>query len=184
MRGRSSIGVFAAVLVAASLCVPTSAMAAVDVFLAITGIEGESNDARHAGEMEISSWSWGASTGTARTKKGVLPAACIQDLNLTKSIDSASPDLILNSVTGEVAPEAILTMRKAGDKPLEFLILKMTNVTVVSYQISGSSEIPFENFVLRFGSLKGEYRRQKADGTAEPPIFFEVGGGRCPVASE
>ena len=83
-----------------------------------------------------------------------------------------------------MAPEAVLTMRKAGEKPLEFLTLKMTNVTVVSYQISGSSETPIENFVLRFASLKDEYRRQKPDGTSEAPIFFDVGGGRCPVASE
>lgn len=180
MRRRSSIGVFAAVLVAASLCMPSSAMAAVDAFLAMTGVKGESTAVGHEGEMDILSWSWGASTGTARTRRGVLPAACIQDLNLMKVIDSASPELILNSVTGEVAPEAILTMRKAGEKPLEFLTLKMTNVTVVSYQISGSSEIPVENFVLHFATLKGEYRRQKPDGTADAPIFFEVGGGRCP----
>ena len=167
-------------MVAVLLCVPTSAMAAVDVFLKITDIQGESIATGHQGEMDILSWSWGASTGTARTRRGVLPAACIQDLNLMKVIDSASPELILNSVTGDVAPEAVLTMRKAGDKPLEFLTLKMTNVTVVSYQISGSSEVPVENFVLHFASLKGEYRRQKPDGSSDAPIFFEVGGGRCP----
>jgi len=102
MRRRSSIGVSAAVLVAALLCVPTSAMAAVDVFLAKTVVKGESTAVGHLGDMDILSWSWGASTGTARTKKGVLPAGCIQDLNLAKVIDTASPELIMNSVRGEV----------------------------------------------------------------------------------
>jgi type VI secretion system secreted protein Hcp len=180
MRRRSAIGLFLAVMVAAPLCTPSSAMAAVDTFLKIGDIKGEVVDIGHKDEIEILSWSWGASTGTARTKKGLLPAACIQDLALMKSIDSSTPPLILNSVTGEVAPEAVLTMRKAGESPLEFLILRMTNVTVASYQISASSELPTESFVLHFESIKGEYRRQKEDGSAEAPIFFEVGGGRCP----
>jgi len=180
MRRRSSSGLFMAIMVAAPLCTPSSAMAAVDIFLKIGDIKGESTDIAHKDEMEILSWSWGASTGTARTKRGVLPPACIQDLALMKFIDSASPQLILNSVTGEVAPEAVLTMRKAGESPLEFLILRMSNVAVVSYQISGSSEVPVESLVLHFETMRGEYRRQKADGSADTPIFFDVGGGRCP----
>jgi type VI secretion system secreted protein Hcp len=155
-------------------------MAAVDTFLKIGDIKGESTDIGHKDEIEILSWSWGASTGTARTRRGLLPAACIQDLSLMKLIDSATPPVILNSVTGVVTPEAVLTMRKAGESPLEFLILRMSNVRVVSYQISASSEVPVESLVLHFESMRGEYRRQKADGSAEAPIFFDVGGGRCP----
>jgi type VI secretion system secreted protein Hcp len=175
---RRSIGLFVVIMVAL-LFTPSSAMAAVDVFLKITGIKGESNDSAHKDEINVLAWSWGESTGTAKTKHGVLPAACIQDLSVMKIIDSASPQLILNSVTGVVAPEAVLTMRKAGPTPVEPLILKMTNVTVVSYQISGSSELPTESIVLRFESMRGEYRRQKPDGSPDTPIFFDISGGVC-----
>ena len=34
-------------------------MATVDFFLKIEGIEGESEDRAHKGEIEILSWSWG-----------------------------------------------------------------------------------------------------------------------------
>jgi len=37
-----------------------------------------------------------------------------------------------------------------------------------------------ESLVLHFETMRGEYRRQKADGSADTPIFFDVGGGRCP----
>ena len=182
MKRRVSSALLAAIVVAASLVTPSSAVAAVDMFLKVTDIKGESTDIRHKDEIDVLAWSWGTSTGTARTRRGVLPAACIQDLSLTKFVDSASPQLILNGVTGAVAADAVLTMRKAGDKaPLEFLVLKMSNVSVVSYQTGGSGgeDRLTENVALRFESLKGEYRRQKPDGTLDAPILFEVGGGSC-----
>jgi type VI secretion system secreted protein Hcp len=72
-------------------------------------------------------------------------------------------------------------MRKAGETPLEFLVLKMTNVSVVAYQTGGSGgeDRLTESVSLRFESLRGEYRRQKADGSADTPIVFDVGGGVC-----
>jgi type VI secretion system secreted protein Hcp len=178
MKRRSSIGLCVAIMIA-TLFMPSSAMAADDIFLKISGIQGEVLDSVHKGELEILSWSWGESTGTAKTKRGVLPAACIQDVSLVKRIDAASPQLILNSVAGVVAPEAVLTMRRSGKGQQEFLVLKMTNVTVVSYQISSSGESPIETFVLRFESMRGEYFRQKADGTLDTPIIFDVSGGVC-----
>jgi len=113
--------------------------------------------------------------------KSALPAVCVQDLSFTKVIDVASPQLILNSVTGVVAPEAILTIRKSGRDQQEYLILRMSNVTVVSYStgIGGLDERLSENVALHFESMRGEYRRQKADGTLDTPVFFDVSGGSC-----
>jgi len=181
MKRRVSSGLLAAIVVTAGLIAPSSAMAAVDMFLKITDIKGESTDKAHPNEIDVLSWSWGTSTGTARTAKGVLPAACIQDLHVTKYVDAASPQLILNGVTGAVATEAVLTMRKAGETPLEFLKLTMSNVSVVAYQTGGSGgeDRLTESVSLRFESLRGEYRRQKADGTPDAPIVFDVGGGVC-----
>lgn len=168
-------------LFAATLFTPTSAMAAVDMFLKMTNVEGESKDAVHGGEMDVLAWSWGTSTGSARTGRGVVPAACIQDLSLTKWVDAASPQLIMNGVTGTVAAEAVLTMRKAGERPIEYLVLTMTNVTVSSYSTGGSGgeDRLTENVTLHFDSMRGEYRRQKPDGTPDAPIVFTIGGGAC-----
>lgn len=181
MQRLRSSGLLVSMTVAASLFTAQSAMAAVDMFLKISDIKGESVDATHRDEIQVLAWSWGESTGTARTRRGVLPAACIQDLSLTKYVDSASPQLILNSVTGAVAPEAVLTMRKDGPSQIEFLVLTMTNVTVVSYSTGGSGgeDRLTESLALRFQSMKGEYRRQKPDGSADAPVVFEVGGGVC-----
>lgn len=173
------------VLTAASallLLTPAAASAQVDMFLRMANITGESVDGANPGAMDVLAWSWGTSTGTARTGKGAVPAACIQDLALTKWIDSASPQLIMNGVTGTVAADATLSMRRAGEgRGTDFLVLKMTGVTVTSYQTGGSGgeNRLTENVTLRFESLRGEYRRQNAEGGYEAPVVFTIGGAVC-----
>jgi type VI secretion system secreted protein Hcp len=173
-RAFLTTGVFATGLLAAS-----SAMAATDMFLKMDGISGESQDDKHKGEMDVLAWSWGQSTGEARTRRGKEPAVCIQDLSLTKYIDSASPELIMNSMLGEVSPTAVLVVRKAGDRPQEYLTLTMRNVSVSAYQTGGSGgeDRLTENVVLHFESMQGQYRRQKPDGSLDTPITFEIAAG-------
>ena len=155
--------------------------AATDMFLKLGNIKGESLDKVHKDEIDVLAWSWGMSTGTGKTKRGVLPPACIQDLSFTKYIDRASPDIILNGVSGAVIPTARLTMRKSGAGPLEFLRFDMTNVTVVGYATGGSGgeDRLTENVTLHFDMLNGVYRQQNPDGSAGPEIPFSV-AGNCP----
>lgn len=171
----------ASTVVACGLFAAGSAAAAVDMFLKLGGIKGESVARGHEGDIEVLAWSWGTSTGTARTTKGLLPAACVQDLSVTKFIDAATPQIIINGVTGAVVPEAVLAVRKAGDRPTDFLVLRMYQVRVVSYTTGGSGgeDRLTENVTIRFDSLRGEYRRQSADGSYLPPVTFDVTGGVC-----
>jgi type VI secretion system secreted protein Hcp len=168
--------------VAAGVLTASTAMAAVDMFLKFGDIEGESQDKVHKGEIDVLAWSWGASKGTAQTKKGLLPPACIQDLSFTKYIDSATPELILNGVSGAVVPTARLTVRKAGETPIEFLRLEMTNVSVASYSTGGSGgeDRLTENVVLHFDAMTGVYKRQNPNGTPGPEETFSISGGGCP----
>ena len=175
LRAFFTTGVFATTLLASS-----PAMAAVDMFLKIDGVTGgESLDEKHKGEIDVLAWSWGQSTGTARTARGTTPAVCIQDLSVTKYIDSASPELIMNSMVGEVARTATLVVRKAGARPLDFLTLTMNNVTVVAYYTGGSGgeDRLTENVVLHFESMQGRYQKQNLDGTAGEVLTFDIPAG-------
>ena len=175
LRAFFTTGVFATSLLASS-----TAMAAVDMFLRIDNVTGESTDAKHKGEIDVLAWSWGQSAGAARTSR-TLPAVCIQDLSLTKYIDSASPELIMNSLVGEVAPQAVLKLvRRAGDSSTTFLTLTMRNVTVAAYSTGGSGgeDRLTENVVLHFESMQGSYQKQNADGSASgTPIPFDIPAG-------
>ena len=183
MRRTGLKGLVAAGVVATGVMASGSPALASDMFLKIGNIQGESQDAKHKGEIDVLSWSWGQSTGAARTRRGPVPTACAQDLSFVKEIDSASPALIMLGVTGDVVPDAKLTVRSSGENAAEYLILQMTNVSVPSFQTGGSagqdSKLT-EQVVLHFESMKGEYRRQNPDGSfAGPPIYFEVSGA-CP----
>jgi type VI secretion system secreted protein Hcp len=180
MKRRHIKGLITTGVMATSLLAPNVAAAANDMFLKIDGIQGESADAKHKGEIDVLSWSWGESAGTAKTKRGPLPAACIQDLSLTKLVDSATPALIVNTMTGQVAQTAVLVVRKAGKEPLEFLTFTMKNVRITSYQTGGTSQgdsALTENVVLNFEALEGQYVRQKPDGSADTPIPFQIFAG-------
>lgn len=171
----------ASTVIAVGLLASSNAMAAVSMFLKISGVRGESVDRTHAGEMDVLAWSWGTSTGTARTGKGLLPGSCVQDLSVTKYIDSASPQLIMNGVSGAIAPEAVLTVRKSGDNPVEYLVLRMNQVRVTSFTTGGSGgeDRLTENVTIHFESMRGEYRKQEPNGSVSQPIYFDVVSGVC-----
>ena len=183
MRRSGFKGLVAAGLVATSIASTTSVVSASsDMFLKMTGIKGESQDSKHKDAMEILSWSWGMSTGTGRVKHGTIAPQCIQDLHLTKFVDSATPQLIMNGVLGQVAKEATLTVRKSGGSQQEYLIIKMSDVLVTSYQTGGSSASEsqlVDQVVLNFSSIQGEYKQQKEDGSLGNSVFFDI-NSTCP----
>ena len=50
-------------------------MAAFDYFLKLDGIPGESTDAKHKGEIDVLSWSWGESPEIAPTPEAARARA-------------------------------------------------------------------------------------------------------------
>src|SRR6201982_4272321 len=95
---------------------------AVDMFLKINGVDGESQDDKHKKEIDVLAWSWGVSnSGSAHVGGGAgAGKANVQDLSFTKYIDKSSPDLMLGACNGKHYDNALLTVRKAGEKPLEY----------------------------------------------------------------
>ena len=88
---------------------------AVDMFLKIPGIDGESADQSHRGEIDILSWSWGMSqSGTTHLGSGGGSGkVSVQDITLTKYVDAASPALLLGCCKGTHLDEAVLDSRMA-----------------------------------------------------------------------
>jgi type VI secretion system secreted protein Hcp len=145
-------------------------MAQVDMFLKLDGIKGESMDAAHGEEMDILSWSWGASqAGTGHSGGGSGGGKlAVRNLSIMKKIDAASPTLFQKCCTGTHIKSGKLTVRKAGAHPLEYIKLHLTDVLVVNIEPSGteSNLMPMESVTLNFTQFHYEYTKQKADGTA------------------
>jgi type VI secretion system secreted protein Hcp len=147
---------------------------AIDIFLKILEIKGDSVDARHKDEIEVLSWSWGMSqTGTALATGQAGGKVAFSDINLMHQFDKASPNLMTFCATGKHIKEATLTIRKAGENPVEYLIIKMSDVLVTSVQVSGSDEVPTESFSLQFAKVDLEYKPQNPDGSLDVGLHFK-----------
>jgi type VI secretion system secreted protein Hcp len=147
---------------------------AVDVFLKLGDIKGESKDSAHAGEIDVLSWSWGVSQTGSMSAGGGGGAgkANFNDLSFMHSLDKSSPVLMKACATGEHIKDGVLVSRKAGKGQQEYLIVKMTDILVTSVQPSGSSEHPMESVSMQFAKVDLEYKPQKQDGTLDAGLHF------------
>jgi type VI secretion system secreted protein Hcp len=145
---------------------------AVDFYLKLDGIDGESKDSKHPNEIDLMSWSWGeAQTGTMSAGGGGgAGKISMQDFHFTMGVNKATPKLILACASGEHIKKAVLTCRKAGTEQQEFLLYTFSDLLVSSYQTGGSGDIPIESVSLNYSKMEIEYKEQKADGTLMGPI--------------
>jgi type VI secretion system secreted protein Hcp len=150
---------------------------AVDMFLKIKGIEGESTDGKHGKEIDVLAWSWGISqSGTFHQGGGGgAGKANVQDISITKWVDKASAPLMRSCASGEHIKDATLTVRKAGKDPLEYIIIKLEPVLVTSVSTGGSGgeDRLTENVTLNFGKVEFTYKTQKAEGGAGDTMPFK-----------
>jgi len=148
-------------------------VAQVDFFLKLDGIEGESVDRTHKGEIEVLSWSWGATNAGAAGAGGGggTGKVSVQDFHFVARTGIQSPPLFLSTATGEHHKQATLTARKAGEKQVEFLKIKLTDVLVSSYQI-GATDAPDDNaprdqFSLNFSKIEMSVSQVNGDGSVK-----------------
>jgi type VI secretion system secreted protein Hcp len=148
---------------------------AVDVFLKLGDIKGESKDSKHAGEIDVLSWSWGVSqTGVmSHGGGGGAGKANFSDLSFVHQLDKASPVLMAACATGEHIKEGTLISRKAGKGQQEYLIVKMNDILITSVQPSGSNEHPMESVSMQFAKINVEYKPQKDDGSLDAGVHFK-----------
>jgi type VI secretion system secreted protein Hcp len=136
-----------------------------DFFLKLDGIQGETKDEEHQGEIDVSGWSFGVNdddedqSRDARAISGgrdnlpVFASASrraeavggagfngsvrVGDLHVTKYIDGASAPLLKASTTQQKIAKAILTCRKAsGAEALEYLQIQLQDVMVSSWNVA------------------------------------------------
>jgi type VI secretion system secreted protein Hcp len=147
---------------------------AVDMFIKTGDLKGESVDDKHKGEIDVLAWSWGMSqSGTTHLGTGGGAGKVnVQDISLTKYVDKSSPNLMQYCCNGKHFSEALLTVRKAGENPLEYLkiTLKDLMISAVSTGGSGGEDRLTENVTLNFAEFKVEYTPQKKDGTGDAAV--------------
>ena len=140
---------------------------AVDFFLKLDQIPGESADDKHKNEITVMSFSWGASQTTSVSGSGGSGAgkASLADLSIMKNYDVASGPLYKSLLLGTHIKSGVLTAVKSGtDGGGSFMTITLGELFVTSIQISGSSEVPMESVSFSYNTISTEYAQQDETG--------------------
>lgn len=144
---------------------------AVDMFLEIRECPGESRKKGHENQIDIVSFSFGASQSGSFARGGAgggAGKAEFQDISVVKEVDKASPKLFQACAAGTHFPKATIYVRKAGDRPLEYYKVEMSDLIVSSVQNSGaaSGDGVMESVTMNCAVINFTYVEQDAKGGA------------------
>ncbi len=97
---------------------------------------------------------------------GEVEAVEIDSIRLTKFVDRATPNLIKASCTGRHFEKASVIVRKAGEKPLEYLRFELEDVLINRFSQGGrsSNDQVKETVYLTFATFRTIYTPQSASG--------------------
>lgn len=139
---------------------------AVDYFLKLDGIQGESVDDKHKNEIQLLSWSWGASNVSSVAGTGGSGAGKVDlsDLNVSIYFDKSTPKFFKSICAGTHIPTGTLSAVKSGSDGKPYLKVDFKELFVTSLQISGSSEIPSVGLSFSYNEIKIDYSQQDEKG--------------------
>ena len=147
---------------------------AMSIFARIGTIKGESQDAKHKDEIDVLSWSWGVSqSGIAgHGGGGGAGKASFHDFTFTHHVDKASPLVMKACATGQHISDATITVRKAGETPVEYLKIKLTDILISGVQTAGHGS--------QHGDQQSIKQRAIKPGDKQPVNTGEQGANRQP----
>lgn len=144
---------------------------AIDVYLQIDGIKGESQDDKHKDWIECASVNWGliqprsatASTGGGHTAERVE----LEEVTFSKMADLSSPILMQTCAMGKTIPKAKFEFMRADGNglPIKYFEIDLENVLIgaISPGVEAGS-ILAEHVSLKFSKVKWRYTQQKIGG--------------------
>lgn len=144
---------------------------AVDIYLFIDGIKGESADSIHQGWIEVTSAQWGVKqpkSATSSTAGGHTAERCEhRSLTIGKLADVSSPLLLQNCSAGRTIRKVILECMRAdaNGERVKYYEVELENVLIGSMdQVVHEGDILHDSIGLKFSKVHWKYTRQKIDG--------------------
>jgi len=147
---------------------------AIDAYLKIEGINGESEDDKHKNWIEVSNVLYAINQPMAETVStaGGLTSgrAELFPVNFTKLADIASPVLLQTCATGKTIPKAVFEFMRADSdgKPIPYFKIELENLMIASITPdSGDGGVIQERVQLAYARIKWNYTRQSIRGGAQ-----------------
>lgn len=146
-------------------------------------VKGESQDAKHADEIELLAFSWEMRSPREAITKQAVGRLNYGNLVVHKRIDSASTALMSMMATNEEIKKAVLTVRRAGIEAADYLAITLSKAFVVAYVLDAgdSSEARLgERVEFAYESIEVAYSGQSAAGVKRGSSSFigSAGGKR------
>jgi type VI secretion system secreted protein Hcp len=144
----------------------------VEIFLKIPDVDGEASATGHEKEIEVFSFSLGASNPSSVATGGGSGAGKVDlsSLSLQKQIDLSSAKLFLNCCKGKHFDSAKMVVREAGgDEPVEYWTIEMKQVFIdsISWGASSGGGKPSESVTMSFAEVKFTYWSQSEKGAKD-----------------
>jgi len=158
---------------------------AMDMFLVLDGVTGESLDATYTDKIDVLAWSWGmAQSGTTHMGGGGGSGKVnVQDISFTHFIDKASGTLMKFCCDGKHIKTGKLIVRKAGENPLEYFTIDLEEIIVsnISTGGAGSEDRLTENVTLNFKKFHMQYKFQAQDGSGQagPECKWDIAANKA-----
>jgi type VI secretion system secreted protein Hcp len=151
---------------------------AVDYFLKLDGVEGESSDANFKNQIQLMSWSWGASqtSSVAGTGGSGAGKADLSDFSLMTYFDKSTPKFFKSIGLGTHIATGTLSAVKSGAQGKPYLKVDFAEIFVTSLQMSGSSEVPTVSISFTYNEIKIDYSVQDEKGNTKStgPVTYNT----------
>lgn len=144
---------------------------AIDVYLQIDGIKGESTDSQHPGWIECENVSWSltqpksatASTGGGHTAERVE----LSEVRFVKIADLSSPLMAQSCASGRTLSKATFEFWRAdgqGER-IKYYEVELQNVLIGHIsQSAGTGQFLTDSVSLKFSRVRWMYTQQKISG--------------------
>ena len=137
---------------------------AVDVFMKIDGISGESSDPQYKDWIEVLSLNWEVDTSTGERGHGEARSSYF---GIAKVVDKATPLIIKATTQNELIKEIRIALCRAGKEKVKYLeyVIKNCVITKAKLQmgVNSGETLPVENIQFRFATIEITYFQQKRD---------------------
>lgn len=158
---------------------------AVEIFLELDDVEGESLKSGFEGKIDILQFSWSSTQSATRHSGtgGGSGQANVGDIHFSKYLDKSTPVLYKYLLHGKHFDKGVLTVRKvSGGKPLDYQVIKLEEVIISSYQTGGGAggdDRIIESLSLNFRKFEMTYTVQegKGAGSAVIPVSYDIAVG-------
>jgi type VI secretion system secreted protein Hcp len=155
------LGLFAGCLVQGGISSP------VVMQLELTGIQGDSLDAKHPNTIDVLNFTFGVqmSSGSGSSGGGGTGKANFNNLVVTKLVDKTTPTLFLNCASGVHLSRATLYVRPSNSTNDTYkLLLQDLTITAVSTSSAAAGERPTEMVSFSFSKIQWFYQAFDANG--------------------